>query len=86
MDDCVSEKVAVIYENRRIGFKESWCTDCFGSEGEISNNPNYCRHRVRPGKELRGYINYEEFSEDLSGMQPGKMTLNFPYSAYACED
>lgn len=86
MDDCVSEKVAIIYENRKIGFKESRCTDCFGSENEIANDPNYCRLRIRPGKELHGYINYEEFSGNLSVMRPEKMTLNFPYPAYACED
>ncbi|MGF6230139.1 hypothetical protein QFZ27_004094 [Inquilinus ginsengisoli] len=86
MDDCVSEKLEVVYENRKIGFKESRCTDCFGSEDEIARNPNYCSYRIHPGKGLRGYINYEEFSEDLSGIQPEKMTLNFPYPAYVCED
>jgi len=86
MDDCIQYKLEIVYKNRKIGFKESRCSECGLLEDGLPYRPDACKYRILPGKMLRGYLRYEDFVEDLSSMRPEEMTLNFPYPANACED
>lgn len=86
MDDCVVDKLKISYEQRDIGLKQSWCSDSQFYDQQVLYEVDCCQYRIAPGEVMRGYLKYEDFTEDLSGMRSEQMTLNFPYAASVCED